>query len=192
MHLNAEERSTIRKFLAEAEAAFDLSHGDPAVHGLMMREDSPAGASHMMKLHLEELLLLLMREHTTPLLKKPRLRLYETYNDEFVNEMVKYMCEHLDTDLTIADLCRKFSYGKTYLCTRFLSVTGKSINRYFVELKVNAAKQIIREESRSHELFPRISDALGFSSPSYFYATFKRVTGMTPTEYSRSVHQYDR
>lgn len=192
LRLNAEERGVMKKFLTEAEASFDLSRGDPAVHGLAMRADSPVGASHMMKLHLEELLLLLMRNHGTPTLKKSNLRLYDSYDDELVNAMVCYMRENLDRGLTIADLCRKFSYGKTYLCARFVSTTGKSISRYFTELKIAAAKQLIREKTHSRELFARISDALGFSSPSYFYATFKKITGMTPTEYARSVRQYDK
>lgn len=190
LHLTAEERGAMKKFLAEAETAFILS-SDPAVQELSVREDTPVGAAQMMKLHLEELLLLLLRDHTPKHLHKPKLRPDESYDDGLVNEVVGYMREHLDEEITIADLCRKYSYGKTHLCSRFAAATGKSINRYFTELRITAAKQIIRENSHSRELFARISDALGFSSPSYFYATFKRVTGMTPTEYSRSVHQYD-
>ncbi len=36
-----------------------------------------------------------------------------------------------------------------------------------------------------------ISDFLGFSSSSYFYYTFKKITNVTPTQYFKSVHQYD-
>lgn len=191
IHLNAEERGVMKKFLSEAEATFALS-SDPTVHTLVLRENPPVGSEHMMKLRLEELLLLLLRDHTAPTLKQPNLRLQDSYDDELVGEMVRYMHEHIGETVTIKDLCQRFSYGKTYLCARFSAATGKSINRYFTELKITAAKQIIREKSASGELFAYISEMLGFSSPSYFYTTFRRVTGMTPTEYSKSVHQYDK
>ena len=192
LHLNAEQRGVIKKFLTEAEAMFDLSQGDPAMHGLVLREDTPKGAGQMMKLYLEELLLLLMRENTTPRLPQTHFRLSEPYADELVNEMVLFMQENIEKTLTIADFCRRFSYGKTHLCTRFAAATGKTINRYFTELKITAAKQIIREQPLSRELFSRISDLLGFSSPSYFYCTFKKITKKTPSEYYKSVHQYDK
>lgn len=191
LHLSAEERGVIKKFLSEAEATFDLSQGDPATHGLALREDSPEGAGQMMKLHLEELLLLLLRDHAAPRLKKSHIRLSEPYADELVNDMVVFMQENLGKNLSIADFCRQFSYGKTLLCTRFAAATGKTINRFFTELKISAAKRIIREQPPSRELFARISDLLGFSSPSYFYSTFRKVTNMTPSEYFKSVHQYD-
>ena len=181
----------MKKFLSEAEATFALS-SDPTVHTLVLRENPPVGSEHMMKLRLEELLLLLLRDHTAPTLKQPNLRLQDSYDDELVGEMVRYMHEHVGETVTIKDLCQRFSYGKTYLCARFSAATGKSINRYFTELKITAAKQIIREKNASGELFSYISEMLGFSSPSYFYTTFKRITGMTPTEYSKSVHQYDK
>ena len=59
----------------------------------------------------------------------------------------------------------------------------------FTEMKITAAKQIIREQSATRELFSRIADLLGFSSPSYFHYTFKKVTGMTPSQYFKSVRQ---
>ncbi len=191
LHLTAEERGVIKRFLAEAEATFSLST-DPAVQELFVRDEIPLGASHMMKLCLEELLLLLLRDHMALPIKKSDLLLSESCDDALVNEMIAYMREHLDKSLTIADFCHRFSYGKTYLCSRFGKATGKSINRYFAELKITAAKQIIREKNASGELFSKISDALGFSSPSYFYSTFKKITGMTPSEYFKSVHQYEK
>ncbi|MBQ8494694.1 MAG: AraC family transcriptional regulator, partial [Clostridia bacterium] len=34
-----------------------------------------------------------------------------------------------------------------------------------------------------------ISELLGFSSPGYFSKTFKRITGMSPQEYQRSLNR---
>jgi AraC-like DNA-binding protein len=170
---------------------FDLSRSDPSAKGLSLRTNPPFGAAQMVKLCLEELLLLIGRNRATPQLPPARITLQERYEDPLVRDIVAYMQAHIAESISIAELCRRFSYGKTRLCTKFQDETGKSINRYFMEMKISAAKRIIREENGTRELFSRIADALGFSSPSYFYATFKRVTGMTPTQYFKSVHQYD-
>lgn len=191
LHLNAEERGLIKKFLTEAGAAFDISHSDPSARGLSPQKSAPEGALQMMRIHLEELLILMHRRTAAPLLKPAHFPLAEIYEDSLVNDMVLFMQENVTRNLTIADFCKQFNYGKTHICTRFVQVTGKSVNRYFTELKIRTAKRLIREQSASRELFSRISDLLGFSSPSYFYSTFKRITGRTPSEYCESVHQYD-
>ncbi len=191
LHLNTEERGVMKKFLTEAGNLFDLSKSDPAAEGLTVRNDPPFGAAQMLKIHLEELVLLLARDHAAPRLRPAAIPLFEQYADPLVRDMVAYMQENITKNLTIADFCRQFSYGKTHLCTKFLAQTGKTINSYFTELKISTAKRIIREQNASRELFSRISDLLGFSSSSYFYYTFKKVTNMTPSQYFKSVHQYD-
>ncbi len=189
LHLSAEERGVMKRFLTEAGNLFDLSKSDPNASGLSLRKEVPLGAAQMVKIHLEELLLLLARGHTAPPLRPTHAILSETYADPLVSDMIAYMQDNIGRNLTIADFCRQFSYGKTHLCTKFFAETGKTINGYFTELKITAAKQIIREQSASRELFSRISDLLGFSSPSYFHYTFKKVTGMTPSQYFKSVRQ---
>lgn len=191
LRLSAEERGVMKRLLREAGALFDLSESDPTARGLTLRDHPPFGAAQMVRLCMEELLLLLGRDRVTPTLVPARITLQDHYADPLVRDMITYMQEHITENVGISDLCRHFSYGKTHLCTKFQAATGKSINRYFMEMKISAAKRIIRQESGTRELFSRISDLLGFSSPSYFYATFKRITNMTPTQYFKSVHQYD-
>ena len=55
---------------------------------------------------------------------------------------------------------------------------------YFTRLKVDAAKQMIRENDLN---FTEIADRLAFNTSQYFTTVFRRVTGMTPTEYAFSV-----
>ena len=145
----------------------------------------------MLKIHLEELLLLLVRDYAAPRLEHVGIKLSEQYSDPLVCDMIEYMRHNIMKSLTISDFCREFCYGKTHLCTKFLKETGKTISAYFAEMKIDAAKRIIREQSNTRELFSRISDTLGFSSPAYFYYTFKKITKMSPSQYFKSVHQYD-
>ena len=191
MRLGAEERGVMKRFLTEAGHLLDLSKSDPAADRMRARVAPPLGAAQLCRLYLEQLLLLLARNNAQPDLVRTPTLLSDTCNDPLVREMMAYMQENLTKSLTISDFCKRFSYGKTHLCTKFSEATGKTINAYFIELKIIAAKQIIREQSNSRELFARVADLLGFSSPSYFYYTFKRLTGMTPTQYFKSVHQYD-
>jgi two-component system response regulator YesN len=60
--------------------------------------------------------------------------------------------------------------------------TGKTIMGYYTELKINQAKQLLRENELSVR---EISEKLAFSTPDYFTKTFKRVTGLTPLAYKK-------
>ena len=51
-------------------------------------------------------------------------------------------------------------------------------------MKVNAAKQLIRTNKMN---FTQISEQLGYTSIHYFSRQFKKVTGMTPSEYASSI-----
>ena len=55
---------------------------------------------------------------------------------------------------------------------------------YLGKMKVDSAKQAIREGKKN---FTEIANDLGYSSIHYFSRHFKKVTGMTPSEYSSSV-----
>jgi AraC-like DNA-binding protein len=81
-------------------------------------------------------------------------------------------------------LCKKTGYGKSYLSRVFREQTGETLAAYAVKLKIKRAKTLIRE----HDLnFTQISDRLSFDNPQYFSRVFKRVTGMTPTEFKASL-----
>lgn len=187
LHLNAEQRAIMKKLLTEANTVFDLSKSDPFAHSLVEKPNPPHGALQMIKLCLEQLFILLCRQFTIPELHLSRFKNTD-YNDPLVDGIVKYMKEHLTDKISIDDLCREFNYGKTHICAKFSKTTGKTINRYLSELKIEAAKNIIREQAPS-DLFSKISDLLNFSDPAYFYQVFKKHTNMTPSEYEKSVRQ---
>ena len=51
-------------------------------------------------------------------------------------------------------------------------------------LKINAAKELIRTNRMN---FTQIAEHLGYASIHYFSRQFKKVTGMTPSEYASSI-----
>ena len=92
--------------------------------------------------------------------------------------------DNLDKNLRLDDICKSIGYSKSYLCKIFEEQTGRTIANYAVKAKIKKAKELIRKNDMN---FTEISDSLSFDNPQYFSRVFKRVTGMTPTEFKKSL-----
>jgi YesN/AraC family two-component response regulator len=66
----------------------------------------------------------------------------------------------------------------------FREKTGGGVIEYFNRMKIETAKQMIREGKYN---FTQLSEYLGYSSVCYFSRMFKKATGMSPSEYSSSI-----
>ena len=102
--------------------------------------------------------------------------------------MKSFIEEKTSEVFRISDLCEQIGYSKSFLCKLFHEQTGDTIAAYAVKVKIKAAKRLIREGNLN---FAQISDALSFDNPQYFCRVFKRITGMTPTEFKLSLHFQD-
>ena len=99
-----------------------------------------------------------------------------------VNDVIHVLEGALYSTLTIEDICAKTAYGRAYLFRVFKEKTGKTIMEYYLKLKIERAKQLLRENELSVK---EISELLAFNEPNYFTKTFKRIAGLTPTTYKK-------
>lgn len=74
----------------------------------------------------------------------------------------------------------KLPYDYSYLSDLFSGVEGKSIEQYFIELRIEKVKELIVYDQLS---FTEIAFATGFSSVHHLSAQFKKVTGLTPSHF---------
>ena len=75
-----------------------------------------------------------------------------------------------------------YGYLKTDFFINYQYQCG--VIEFFSRMKIDFAKQLIRENDMN---FTQISDFLGYSSIHYFSRQFKKLSGMTPTEYATSI-----
>lgn len=101
-----------------------------------------------------------------------------------VNECMHYIELHITAKLEIDSIADNLGYTGYYLSSKFKKETGKSINDYIKSAKIEYAKFLL---STTPKTPGEISDELHFSSPSFFSATFKKYTNMTPTQYRESI-----
>lgn len=104
----------------------------------------------------------------------------------YIRDVIFYMEAHYAQRITTEDLVSRFFVGKTKLSDDFRQVTGCSINAYLTEVRLRHAKEALLEG----QTISSIAFECGFSSESHFASVFKRVTGITPTEFRRTGEHY--
>lgn len=177
----------ISSIIKEAENSFVIPKNDPKLRKLTKKENAALGGEQLIKNYLEELLILLMRmiakESTTSLFPSK-----ESMENHLVTAVKNYIDEKVYENPRLLDVCRALGYSKSYLSKLFREQTGESIANYSIKRKIKKAKQLIREGNMN---FSEISDKLSFDNPQYFSRVFKRETGMTPSEFMRSLRFKD-
>lgn len=105
-----------------------------------------------------------------------------------MDEAVRYLEERYAQPFDVRDLVRRMGYSRASLYALFKRHTGLTPNDYLIRLRVEKAKSLLESSDRS---ITSISDAVGFSSPEYFSAVFRRYIGQAPSGYRVNPNQRD-
>lgn len=173
-------RSLIGAILREAGALFATPLGDPATHEMLRREGAPRGTAQFIRLYLEELLLVLWREDRTP----PETPAHRVAEGDLYAHLCAYMQAHLGERMTLADLGREGGVSESTVKAVFRRRAGCGAMAFHARMRIEAARTYIREGNYN---LTEIADLLGYESIHYFSRQFRRICGMAPSEYSRSV-----
>ncbi|MDY3280851.1 helix-turn-helix transcriptional regulator [Dysosmobacter sp.] len=183
LRLTAAARDLIRDILRLGEATFLLPMTRADRRRLQRLPDAPFGGEQLLRLRLEELLiLLLLRQDASHRSSAAKAR----YDDDIAGRVMALLKENVYRRLTLSDVTAAMGYGKTYLSNVFQRVYGRSIMDCYTQLKLNEAKFLLRQGSMT---VSQISDCLGFSSPQYFSKRFSQVMHMSPRQYASSVRE---
>ncbi|MCL6457282.1 MAG: response regulator [Gorillibacterium sp.] len=87
---------------------------------------------------------------------------------------------YADGDFTVADIGKAVYLTPTYVSLLFKQETGQTINEYLTQVRVDKAKELLRDPQYK---FYDICYAIGYTDPSYFTKLFKKATGVTPSVY---------
>lgn len=187
LQISDSERLLLAQIIQEAKHVFDGRLDDPYQEELIKAKQPAFAGEQLIRLYLEQLLIQLIRRYTIGIPSQNTLlvkSIKQKADGELFEQIQKYMETHIRETLTIEQICKNNSIGRSQLQKLFRSKSGYGAIEYFSRLKVDLAKQMIRE---NHYNFTQIADALGFSSIHYFSRQFKQITGMTPSEYASSI-----
>lgn len=97
-----------------------------------------------------------------------------------VSNIIHYMNEHLEENLTLNDLVTRFGLSKSYLNAIFHKYTKLSPIDLFVTLKMTEACKLLKSTDM---YIYEVSHAVGYTDQYYFSRIFKKIVGVSPTEY---------
>lgn len=177
------ERALLGRIISEGESAFSTPLGDPTTTLLERRENPPFGAEQLLGAALEELLIRLTRRGEAPRMERASA-IGSAAKDELFSRVERYLETHLAQPLTLAQVCADNYIGRSRLQQLFREQTGGGVMEHLGAMKISRAKHMIREGRGN---FTEIANQLDYQSIYYFSRHFKKVSGMTPSEYAASV-----
>ncbi len=100
--------------------------------------------------------------------------------DQIIEQSKIMMNEKVFDSVDVEQMAQQFNISYSLFRKVFKEYTGYAPAKYYQELKLCKAKQLLLETSHS---IKEIAFELNYRSTEYFFACFKKSVGITPTEY---------
>src|SRR5262249_28321593 len=104
---------------------------------------------------------------------------------------LKRILDHFEArlaeDIRLADLATDSGLSESYLARTFRAATGTTLHAALVERRIARARSLIEAGSRqsARASLAEVAAATGFSSHAHMTTAFRRVLGITPSEWMR-------
>ena len=106
---------------------------------------------------------------------------FDMSDEKFMRKTMKVIKENLaNSNFSVDDLSVNIGMSRTNVNLKVKALFGTSPLELIKTVRFNEACRLLHEKKHS---IAEISDMVGFATPSYFAAAFKRFIGCTPSEY---------
>ncbi|WP_165444114.1 AraC family transcriptional regulator [Lachnoclostridium sp. Marseille-P6806] len=95
-------------------------------------------------------------------------------------DIIDYIQRNLSRSITISEIAEQFGYNARYLSHLFSKIRGIPLKQFILNQKMDAANFMLTDNDNS---ISDIAESLGFSNVHNFSRTYKKITGLTPSEY---------
>lgn len=103
---------------------------------------------------------------------------------EPVEEAKAYIELHLNRELSLEEVADKLGLNPSYFSQLFKQMTKETFVQYRTKRRMERAKKLL---SMPHQKITDVSAEVGYADHPHFTKTFKKVCGLTPSEYRESL-----
>ena len=108
----------------------------------------------------------------------------ENHFNLVIETAINYITEHYQAKVTLDDLATITYTNKCYLVSLFKKVTGLTPIQYLIQHRVNQACALLQTNMSVTEICYKC----GFTELTNFLVRFKKITGVTPSEFRKNLN----
>src|SRR5690606_35991700 len=101
--------------------------------------------------------------------------------------IIEWLRANYDQPLTVQRIAAQFHYNPTYLSALFKKHTGYSLSNYIHRTRISVSKNLLT--GRNSLTISGIAQMCGFNDEKYFMKLFKKLEGLTPSQYREAFYQ---
>ncbi len=99
---------------------------------------------------------------------------------QLFSDIQDYIRWNRNVDIKVSEIAEHFGYNKRYISYLFKTIAGISLKQYIIQEKVEMAKFLLCDTNNN---ISDIAYQLGFNDNHNFMKAFKKLVGLTPTQY---------
>lgn len=151
---------------------------------LVSEVDASTQGSEAAVQHLANLLLIQAIRSHTETVPEQSSGLLHALADPHIGAALNSMHKRIEHPWTVASLASEAGMSRSAFAQRFKELMSESPLEYLTRWRMYRGSDLLRESDRK---LADVAQAVGYDSDGAFHRAFKRVLGMAPGEYRRSV-----
>jgi len=157
---------------------------DPFIEKMMFSINSEhssnkEGSDMMVKSYVYSVMTHLLRNYTYARITEKELYAHSS-NLKRLDTVFEYISNNYDKELSTLMLSKLCYVSESYFCRFFKKATGKTVANYINEYRIEKAVFLLKNTDST---ISEISIRTGFCDANYFSRVFKKVMGISPTDY---------
>ncbi len=135
--------------------------------------------AEMLEMYLRQIFIMLQRYF---------INAAKTDNARVVEEIDKamiYFNEHYSEDISIDEYAQNNHVSVSWFIRNFKHCTGSTPMQYILSKRIYNAEILLQDSTYN---ITEISEIVGYENPLYFSRIFKKVKGLSPSEYRKSIN----
>lgn len=135
--------------------------------------------SEMLEMYLKQVFIMLERYFANAARTEP-IRVIEE-----IDKATKYFNEHYNEDINIEEYTQKNYVSISWFIRAFKQCTGSTPMQYILSKRISNAETLLLDYSYN---ITEIAQIVGYDNPLYFSRIFKKIKGLSPSEYRKNIN----